>query len=115
MVNEPPIIYVLDIHGLNHELVGDRPYRKDGVAGVLKDAPTGVDIEVFLGDRWIQGVVRKPPTNFEFVVSCISFESEPEVWKALEHALSVYPLKPRSPIPWLKITPPSRRPGKGAL
>jgi hypothetical protein len=77
---------------------------------LLKNGNQGEEVEVYLEGAWVGANVLPPPTEFKFEVSCISFANENEVWSALGKALNpLYPLKPDSPIPWLKITPPSRR------
>jgi len=93
-----------------HELSGEYPARtKDGKLGHLKDMPEAEDIEVFLESGWVAGWVRGKPTKYDFVVSVVSFEKEPEVWKALERSLHSFYNAPNSPLPWTKIIPPSRQ------
>lgn len=95
-----------------HEMGEDRPARKqDGTMCLLKDVPEGEDIQVFIETGWIPGWVRGQPTNFKFVVECVSFESEQDVHRALHKALIDYHNAPNSPIPWHKIVPPSKQPG----
>jgi hypothetical protein len=93
-----------------HELGDDYPARtKDGTHGKLGDMLEHDDIEVFINSAWVAGWVRNPPTTFDFRVSVVSFEPETEVWKTLEGALSKFHGMRNSPMPWTKITPPSRQ------
>lgn len=92
-----------------HELNGDRPARKDGTLGLLQDMKEGDEIEVFMESGWIPGWVCCQPTEFKFEVSCISFEDEGKVAAALHRALEPFHHSKNSPIPWSKVTPPSKR------
>lgn len=92
-----------------HELTDDHPARqKDGKLCNLKDVCEGADVAVFLGSGWVEGWVRPAPTNYKFVVECVSFESELDVARALQKALGGFYNAPNSPIPWMKIVPPSK-------
>lgn len=104
-----PTCYFRDTKGVYHELSGDRPgILPDGEGGMLKDMPIGTTISTWLNERWIEGTRMPKPVERVFHVSCISFEDETKVWEALEKALNGLHGKPNSPIPWLKITPPTR-------
>lgn len=92
-----------------HELAGDRPARKEGNLGLLKDMKEGDEIEVFIESGWVPGWVCCEPTTFNFQVSCVSFEDEGKVASAIHRTLEPFHHSKNSPIPWHKITPPSKQ------
>jgi len=93
-----------------HEMSGDYPARKsDGTLGHLRDMPEAEDIEVFIESGWVPGWIRSKPNNYNFVVNVVSFEDERTVWRALEGALKGFYNARNSPMPWIKIIPPSRQ------
>jgi hypothetical protein len=51
----------------------------------------------------------EPPTNYRFVIECGSHQDEQQVGRALHEALRGFSGVPDSPIPWLKIIPPSKQ------
>lgn len=106
------MVYFQSTKGFVHEVSDDQPARKkiDGKMGPIKEMAQGEDIEVFLESAWVPGYVKPQPTNFKFMVECVSFGDENAVWRALETVLRDFHGKPNSPIPWIKIVPPSKQP-----
>lgn len=115
-------MYVQTDDGVFHDLTDDTPVRgpSGGGHGELRGCKPGDVVEVYFSPMvtlastsWQRATVQAEPKRLDFVVSCVSFTDETEVWKALEDALRKFPLKPNSVSPWMKIIPPSRRTDRG--
>jgi hypothetical protein len=92
-----------------HELSGDRPARKDGALGLLKDMKEGDDIEVFIESGWIPGWVCCQPNVFKFEIECVSFEDEKTVHGVIHDGLIKNYNARNSKLPWHKIIPPGKQ------
>lgn len=103
-------IYFRSEKGYVHELSEETPAQKRGVPmGKLGTFAGHDDVEVFIESGWVRGIILSPPKSLKFEVDCISFEDEQVVWRALHAALASLQGEAFSKIPWVKITPPSKR------
>jgi hypothetical protein len=56
-------------NGVYHQLQEDTPVRVDGELALLKDCgPHHGELEVFIGSKWISGMVVPPPKEFKFAL-----------------------------------------------